>query len=240
MACRRRSLPQCRPRGWQTLGCWLLGIGLLAGPTGCGSPPARFYTLTALPEVTERPAGIDGGTLTVGVGPVELPQFLDRPQLVARAGENQVTMDEFHRWAGTLEDDFLRVWGENLSHLLGTSRVLVFPREARLRPDFRITAEVLSFEAQDPAEVALRVRWTVLDAFLEQTLVAREDNYRCAIVPAAMAPASGGRAAAAAAAAVASDATVAALSRCLGDFSRDVAGAIRTLPRPQPLALPER
>lgn len=236
---RSRTRPRQRPlqRGLPRLGWCLLGLGLLAGLSGCASPPSHFYTLTALPEVTDRVSGIANGQLTIGVGPVEFPEFLIRPQLVARVGANQLAFDEFHRWGGTLEDDFLRVWGENLSHLLHTSRVLVFPREARLRPDFRVTAEVLSFEAQEPGEeVSLRVRWSVLDAFLEQTLVAREDHYRCAIELPATAPQGGaGAAGEAARAAAANAAMVAALSRCLGDFSRDVAGAIGALPRPQPL-----
>jgi uncharacterized lipoprotein YmbA len=30
---------------------------------------------------------------------------LDRPQILTRTSDNQVSYSEFHRWAGTLKDD---------------------------------------------------------------------------------------------------------------------------------------
>jgi hypothetical protein len=62
-----------------------------------------------------------------------------------RGGSNRLELNEVHRWGGTVQDDFLRVWGENLAHLLGSSRIVIFPTEARMPIDFCITAEVVSF-----------------------------------------------------------------------------------------------
>jgi hypothetical protein len=200
------------------------------------SPPSSFYVLTPIPEAAGRAADIEGGGISVGIGPVVFPQFLDRPQLVVRDTANRLALDEFHRWGGTVQDEFLRVWGENLAHLLGTSRILVFPSESRMALDFRITAEVVSFEGTPANDALLKVRWAVMDPYLEQTLAAREDVYRCPIErepPAATASLSldNGDDDGADSAAV-----VAAMSRCLGDFSRDVATVLRTLPKPPPPA----
>jgi hypothetical protein len=200
------------------------------------SPPSSFYVLTPIPEAAASAADIEGGGVSIGIGPVVFPQFLDRPQLVTRDSANRLSLDEFHRWGGTVQDDFLRVWGENLTHLLGTSRVLAFPSESRMALDFRILAEVVSFEGIPGNAALLKVRWAVMDPYLEQTLAAREDVYRCPIEhrPQGSAPILGlskdkGPGAD-------SEAVVAAMSRCLGDFSRDVASVVRRLPKPPPPA----
>ncbi|MCF8003851.1 MAG: PqiC family protein [Chromatiaceae bacterium] len=215
----------------------LLCLGLLGA---CAtSPPSRFYVLTPLSEADSRNSDIRGGNLSIGIGPVVFPQFLDRPQLVVRDGYNRLDLEEFNRWGGTLQDDFLRVWGQNLGHLLDTSRILIFPSESRAPLDFRITAEVVNFEGRQGGEAVLNVRWAVMDPRLEQTLASRDDLYRCPIqsVPAdaagAQAPSVSGLMKTADAGQD-SEAIVAAMSRCLGRFSRDVAAVLKALPKPQP------
>lgn len=184
---------------------------------GCVTAPSTFYTLTSTLDSADRGTPLAGKDLAVGVGPVRFPEFLDRPQIVSRAGTNQLALDEFHRWGGTLQDDFLRVLGENLGELLGTSRILVEPSEARFPLDFRVIADVLSFEGSSGREAVFKVRWGVLDPYLEQALVVRENTYRSRAAgddPAAM---------------------IAALSETLAAFSRDVADQLRSLPTTKPL-----
>lgn len=199
-------------------------FGLLLG--GCASsPPSAFYTLT--PMVADRDAAVSqtapivGGRLAIGLGPVSFPRFLDRPQVVQREGANQLAIDEFHRWGGSLDDDFLRVWAENLARLLDTSRILVFPSELRLPLDFRVIAEVIAFEVDSAGQATLKTRWVVLDpnsGFSPgQVLSMREDLYRVSLP---------------AAASVADQ--VGALSRALSAFSRDVAEVLVALPRTKP------
>ncbi len=210
---------------------------MLALMSACAtSPPSRFYTLTPLPEAEEPRADISGGSLAIGIGPVVFPQFLDRPQLVMRDGSNRLELEEFNRWGGTLQDDFLRVWGENLGHLLATSRILILPSESRMPLDFRITAEVVSFEGRPGGDALLKVRWAVMDPRLERSLAAREDLYRCPITPITPLPTppASGSAARMALTADESEATVAAMSRCLGRFSADVAEVVSQLPTLEP------
>jgi uncharacterized lipoprotein YmbA len=192
--------------------------GLVAGTLGLGgcatSPPSSFYTLSPLPAADGR-GSLSGGGISVGLGPVTFPVFLDRPQIVSRDAGNRLAMDEFHRWGGTLQDDFLRVWSENLTYLLDTSRVIVFPSEVRYPLDFRVTADVLTFERTPNDEAVLKVRWAVLDPYLEKALAVRENAYRQPLAQ----PADEG-------------ALVAAMSATLAAFSQDVADALRGMPKP--------
>ena len=130
----------------QTLRRWLWAL-LSIGLAGCATaPPAVFYTLTPLPEVDKADGVTAGQSLAIGIGPVSFPTFLDRAQLVARGGVGRLTVDEQHRWAGSLEDDFSRVLGENLAHLLATSRILPHTAEVRYPLDFRLVADVLRWQ----------------------------------------------------------------------------------------------
>jgi len=61
------------------------------------------------------------------VGPVELPEYLDRPQIMTCESRNELQFAEFDRWAGSLEKAFSRVLAVNLSILLSTDRVAVYP-----------------------------------------------------------------------------------------------------------------
>lgn len=193
---------------WLTVSAMVPAVVVLGG---CAStPPSTFYTLSALPTDEQIPA--DG--LAIGLGPVSLPVFLDRPQIVSRETDNRLKVDELHRWGGTVQDDFLRVWSENLALLLGTSRILIFPSEIRFALDFRIAAEVLAFEQGADGQAVLRVRWMVMDGRTDEVLLVRQQTYRERIA----APGD-------------TNAMLAALSATVGDFSKDVASALRALPR---------
>jgi len=194
----------------------LLAVSLAGG---CATtPPSTFYTLTPIPEATSRSVPLSDGGVAVGIGPVDFPEFLDRPQIVSRAGPNRLDLDELHRWGGSLQDDFLRVLGENLAHLLGTSRIQVYPADVRFQLDYRVIAEVLSFEGTAAGEAVLRVRWAVLDPYFEQARVVRETSYRSRAKGPEQAD------------------MIAALSETVGALSRDIAGVLRGLPKTKPLA----
>ena len=72
--------------------------------------------------------------LTIGVGPIRFPDYLDRPGIVTRSSGNTIEIAEFDLWAGSLKDDFMRILAENLSILLGTEKMFfirisgTFPR----------------------------------------------------------------------------------------------------------------
>ena len=193
-----------------------LSLTLLMGLAGCAStPPANFYTLapiTALEFKTEAPP-MTTEPLAIGLGPVSFPLFLDRPQIVSRTSPNQLTLNELDRWGGTLQDDFLRVWSENLARLTGSSRILILPSEIRYPLDVRLSAEILAFEGTPDGQAVLRVRWSVLEPNLDQVRVARESRYQRPVA----APGD-------------TQALLAALSWTLADFSHEVAEALKHIP----------
>jgi uncharacterized lipoprotein YmbA len=130
----------------------------------CSSTPTtQFYKLNSLPSgQQENPAAILGDDIAIGVGPVELPEFLDRPQIVTRKSQNRLEISEFHRWATSFPRDFSRVLAKNISTLLPTNRVEIYPWADNFSPIYQIKLEVEQFDGRLGEQVFLRVIWSVV------------------------------------------------------------------------------
>jgi uncharacterized protein len=131
---------------------------------GCASSPAaRFYTLT--PISTQEAKGASGAAVnpvSISIAPVEIPDYLDRPQIVTRDGRNGLKLAEFDRWAGSLSDNIAAVLAENLGHLIGTERVFAYPRMSGEKADFSLALRVLRLECVPGDQVLLKAQWTLL------------------------------------------------------------------------------
>jgi uncharacterized lipoprotein YmbA len=133
-----------------------LGCAFVLLAAGCASPPAKFYTLSA-----DAPPASTTSTLTIVVGPVAVPSVIDRPQIVVTSGANQVTVDEYSRWASPVQDNIARVVAENLVALLGTPRVTLFQSPLGAEAEYRVQIEVRNFESAPGKYAALDAVWTV-------------------------------------------------------------------------------
>jgi uncharacterized protein len=190
-------------------GLALLGICLL-GLSGCaGSPPTRFYVLPSLTGAETAPPAAPRD-LTIGVGPVTLPPYLDRLQIVTRASRARLVLGEFDQWAASLQDSVPRVLAENLSLLIPTDRVLLHPWSRTTEPDYQVTVDVTQFDAGPSGEVVLAARWRILSAN-EKELVIRKARFTAAA----------GR--------QGYEATVSAMGHTLDALSQDIAAALLTI-----------
>ena len=127
---------------------------------GCATPPSHFYTLSpaaAQPATAARAAS----GLSVVVGPVSIPAVVDIPQIVVSAGSNQVTIDEYNRWASPLQNNIADVVAENLVTMLGTPRVSIFQQSLNADPDYRVAIEVQSFQSVPGEAATLNAIWVV-------------------------------------------------------------------------------
>lgn len=139
-------------------------LGSLALLPGCSrSAPTRFYLLRSIAsEPPERAAARTEGA--VAVGPVKLPEYLDRPQIVTRANSGtQVVVADFDRWAEPLADGIKRVVVQNLAVLLPTTSVHGFPAVGEVPADFQVSLQVERLDAT-PGSATLEVSWSILDA----------------------------------------------------------------------------
>ena len=128
--------------------------------------PSSFYILGALPEVDlaadKTTAGIKAD-FSVGLGPIELPGYLDRQQIATRTSTNRLSYSETDRWAAPLAESFSRVLGQNISYLLNPAQMIPFPWQSNDVPDYQVKIEALQFEGNSTQEAWLMARWSVSD-----------------------------------------------------------------------------
>jgi uncharacterized lipoprotein YmbA len=188
----------------------VLGLSLLVLASCGSSKPSRYYMLSAI--VPSQSAGEDQ-RVAVGVGPIELPKYLDRPQIVTRGSENRLVFGEFDRWAEPLEESFARVLAENLATLLSTDRVVRYPWKRSAHVDYQVIVTVSRFDATQGGDAALHTRWSVCDGGGQTILTARASRITEPV-------ASEGY-----------EAIVQAGSRALEQLSRQIAGALQDAER---------
>lgn len=196
----------------------LVTLSSLLVPAGCArTQPARFYVLSSLPGAERTAEGPKATShLVLTVGPVKLPQYLDRPQIVTRLNSNKLKLAEIDRWGEPLEDTFARVLAEDLSVLLGTDRVAIFPRSEVTKSDYQVMVEVFRFEGEPGGAVWLHACWSIVAAGTEETLVTRKSARE-------MTSQSQGY-----------EGLVAAQSVLLAELSREIADAIGGFPQKTP------
>jgi uncharacterized lipoprotein YmbA len=134
-------------------------VAIVIALAGCGtSPDPSYYTLSAGAEPT---ANTSEGPYSVVVGPVSLPDLVDRPQLVIRVGENRVAVVEQHRWAEPLRSEIPRVIADNLSRLLSTTRISTYPQGYDNNAEYRVLIDIQRFESVPRENVTVEALWAV-------------------------------------------------------------------------------
>lgn len=170
------------------------------------SPPTRYWVLDAVPGTpAEEPS------VFIGVGPFDLPAYLERSEVVDRVGGNELRVSEFDNWGEQLSDSFKRTLARNLEILAPGVVGVIFPWKGPANVHYRVTGAVTRFEVVDERAAHLEVSWAFTRVSDGQMLGrgswAKEEPLD-------------GRGTAAG---------VAALSRALGDLSREIAKPISAL-----------
>jgi len=129
---------------------------------------SRFYMLRPLPADATSP-GAPGGEAgpVLALGPINVPAYLDRPQIVTRAPGAEVKLSEFDRWAEPLQDNVAAVLADNLSSLVPTNRVSAYPDRLPADFDLRVTVDVTRFDGPLGGDVVLDARWSLVSGSKE-------------------------------------------------------------------------
>ena len=147
---------------------------------GCATTPTyTFYTLSAMQAADPTPQSVyrsDDATISVNL--VSFPSYLDRPQIVTRPTAHTLAIHEFRRWGGSLEVDFVRVLGENLSILLDTQRVFLPRQNVPFNIDYRVAIDVKRFDGNLGGQIVLDVDWMIITQENKERVVIRKSVIR--------------------------------------------------------------
>jgi uncharacterized lipoprotein YmbA len=136
--------------------------------------PSRFFTLSAVADGAGAPGG---GAVAVGLGPVRVPGYLDRPELATRVASSELVFSPTDRWAEPLATSLRRVIAQNLGAILGTEEVAVFPWPAGTHVDWTASVDVLRFERTPDGQVEVTARWAVREGVGGRPRLVRETRH---------------------------------------------------------------
>jgi uncharacterized lipoprotein YmbA len=137
-------------------GTGFIALALMLILAGCGSTPSsNYYVLAArdLPQSSSQQPSL-------GIGPVEIPEYLNRNGLVYSRDGNQLQIAQYERWAEPLEEGIVRVLGLNLAGLLGTENIRTFPWHPARAPQYGIKLRLMALDADD-SNAELVAEWLV-------------------------------------------------------------------------------
>ena len=199
-----------------TIALGLIGLSL----AGCSSflpkpkpEPSKIFVLFSSIEATERQDSDPSRQISLGVGPVRLPAYLDRREIVMRVAPSRFDLSENDRWAEPLDENLTHVLTQNLSILLGSDQIIPYPWPLDQKPHYRVEIQVLRFESNSAGEAQLSARWAVIDDTGKEA-----PNLKASRLTRAAKEKS-------------TDGAVAALSETVADLSREIAKTVTALDR---------
>lgn len=143
--------------------------------TSCGrSKPSNFYVLTPMsPKRTQ----VFRKHLNIGVGPVSLAQYLNKPEIVTRKNNNQLALAEFHRWGESLDSNITRVIGENITAQMPGSHAFNYPWTAQTPVDYQVIVDVRRFEMNEKDHCILKAQWSIYKKNSSKALLTHSRRY---------------------------------------------------------------
>ena len=189
----------------------LFSVSLSACPSFAPTPDrTRYFALTAQAEPGGAAKNPGPGEAWLGVGPIRIPGYLDREELVIRVAQNRFDVAQNDRWIEPLEESLSRVMAQNLYALLGSERIVRYPWPNNRRITHQVEVEIFRFEPTAEGEAHLSARWAINDAAARQALSAKASVFKRPLKGQSR------------------EAAVDAMSELLADLSREIADAIRT------------
>jgi uncharacterized lipoprotein YmbA len=174
------------------------------------SPPPRFYRLTSLvesqPEMLQKRATEN---IAVGIGPVTVADYLDQAKIVTRSSENEIERAEFDQWSGSFKNNVTEVLAENLSNLLGSERISLYPWRSYIAVDYQLVVNISRCDGRLGKDVVMTAQWSVYKGKEKQLVAMKRSSIPQAVDSSEYA------------------ALVSAYSRALGELSREISETIQ-------------
>lgn len=126
------------------------------------SQKTTFYLLKSIEPIQLEKSQLNLAEINVFIKPVTFPEYLDRPLMVYRESEYKLQLSEYNRWAGSLKDNFTRVFIENLSTRIAPSHVLEYSGLNGITPEYHLSIDVIRMDVDLKKQAVLKVKWTLM------------------------------------------------------------------------------
>lgn len=155
---------------------FLIAAFALSACQGPRSLNTSYYLLTAQSPRAEAPMR----ETVIGVGPVRVAPFLDRPQIIIHSGGGETEVSDGQRWAEPLDRGIQRVLVQNLAGLTGAD-MRNFPWTRTTVPEYAVRIDILDFNRTADGNAVLEAHWILEDVKEKQLLYSRKETFQTVV-----------------------------------------------------------
>ena len=145
--------------------------------SGCAknSKPIEYYMLDASVGLSSNELIENDSGPLIGLGPIRLPEYLDRFQMVVAVSENKYKLIDNHRWAEKLDQNVSLALFKSLPAQLGTDRMVRYPWPQRPGVDFQVKIDILEFNIDQTGQSRLVAQWSIKSK--DKTLLNKRSSF---------------------------------------------------------------
>ena len=158
----------------------LILIGCVSIPN---SPTPRFYALSTVDGKNEIKKINTVSDLIIGVGPVKIPEYQDRPQIVTITKEKTLQFAQFDRWGESLDVGVVRLIREDLTAMLPKAKLILYPWNPLIPVKYQVTVEVVQLDSELNGDMFFVVQWMIIDLPNSKTVMIKRSEFRQPIIP---------------------------------------------------------
>jgi len=168
--------------------CLGLGaVGLILIISGCisipNSPTSRFYMLSIVDE-NQVSKKIDlASNMVIGVGPVKIPEYLNRPQMVTLSKEKMLQIAQFDRWGESLDLGVASLIREDLTVMLPKAKLTLYPWNSSVVVKYQVIAEIVQLDSELNGDMSFVVQWMIIDVQNSKVMIIKRSAFHQPIIP---------------------------------------------------------
>jgi len=165
----------------------LVGLILALALGGCiamsNSPTPRFYALQAMDESQASEKFTIPSSVIIGIGPVKVPEYQNRPQIVTQDTNSLITFAQFDRWGEPLDLALLHLVSANLSVILPGATLEISPWNLAIPVKYQVIMDVVRLESRLDKDISLTVQWSVIDLENKKMVLTKKSEFSKPIEP---------------------------------------------------------
>ena len=166
-----------------SLACAFFILALYGCMSVPNTPPPRFYMLSSIAanegvSTFEVPKGT-----IIEVGPVKIPDYQNRPQIVTQDKDKMLVFAQFDRWGESLDAGLARALAGDLTLMLPGALVGMFPSNYAMPVNYQVAIDVAQLESELDKDLVFAVQWSVIDPKKNTMLFTRRSEFRQPIEP---------------------------------------------------------
>lgn len=141
------------------------------------SQPTMFYVMSEVGNNLPADKKINlPQQMHIGVGPIDIPGYSDRPQMVTVGNGAQLKVSDLDHWAEPVQGNIERILVGNLSSLINSQQVFAYPANFHPSPDsLQISVEISDMIQTESGLVRLSASWNI-KRLRDNVLISRQSK----------------------------------------------------------------